>query len=417
MKMKLQKLLLSALVLVSLSAYSQEETEQERECKRMRFLAGEDLKIKNYAGASAYYIKGEAICGNYDKANYDRMIGSIRNTISGETDKVRKSAYIDTIIGVYDRAEQKGFYDQANDLIRASYIVQSTKPNRAAADVLFARGIAKVGAAPSETQLNLYYSNLYVLYTESTDAAKKTELKKRLISDYFSLSKMVSDLKMSAKTQENITTYFNNIVRSCEDILPDLKGFLATLPQDKEMKKKAVVNFMTLLETKKCTDAKEYEMLVDTLNAIDPSLDGKLAKARLLVSKKRYSEAVAAFKEAKTMTTESAKIEEIEYMIASTQFNSGSYNAAYSTAMGISGENRAEALYLAAQCVAKLANGCGSSTIERKANYLYAARLADQAGQGGAAAKYRAAGPTDGEWFDAGINSITLSCWNVTVSK
>lgn len=415
--MKLQKLLLSALVLVSLSAYSQEETEQERECKRMRFLAGEDLKIKNYAGASAYYIKGEAICGNYDKANYDRMIGSIRNTISGETDKVRKSAYIDTIIGVYDRAEQKGFYDQANDLIRASYIVQSTKPNRAAADVLFARGIAKVGAAPSETQLNLYYSNLYVLYTESTDAAKKTELKKRLISDYFSLSKMVSDLKMSAKTQENITTYFNNIVRSCEDILPDLKGFLATLPQDKEMKKKAVVNFMTLLETKKCTDAKEYEMLVDTLNAIDPSLDGKLAKARLLVSKKRYSEAVAAFKEAKTMTTESAKIEEIEYMIASTQFNSGSYNAAYSTAMGISGENRGEALYLAAQCVAKLANGCGSSTIERKANYLYAARLADQAGQGGAAAKYRAAGPTDGEWFDAGINSITLSCWNVTVSK
>jgi hypothetical protein len=238
-----------------------------------------------------------------------------------------------------------------------------------------------------------------------------------MISDYFSLSKLVSDMKMSLKTQENLTTYFNNIVRSCEDILPDLKGFLATLPQDKEMKKKAVVNFMTLLETKKCTDAKEYELLVDTLNAIDPSLDGKLAKARLLVSKKRYSEAVAAFKEAKTMTTESAKIEEIEYMIASTQFNSGSYNAAYSTAMGISGENRSEALYLAAQCVAKLANGCGSSTIERKANYLYAARLADQAGQGGAAAKYRAAGPTDGEWFDAGISSITLSCWNVTVSK
>ncbi len=415
--MKLQKLLLSALVLISLGVYAQEETEQERECKRMRFLAGEDLKIKNYAGASAYYIKGEAICGNYDKANYDRMIGSLRNTISAETDKVKKTAYIDTIIGVYDRAEQKGFYDQANDLIRASYIVQSSKPNRAAADVLFARGITKVGAAPSETQLILYYSNLYTVYTESTDTAKKSELKKRLISEYFGLSKMVSDTKMSAKTQENLTTYFNNIVRSCEDILPDLKGFLATLPQDKEMKKKAVVNFMTLLETKKCTDAKEYEMLVDTLNVIDPSLDGKLAKARLLVSKKRYNEAVAAFKEAKTMTTESAKIEEIEYMIASTQFNSGSYNAAYSTAMGISGDNRSEALYIAAQCVAKLSNSCGSSTIERKANFLYAARLADQAGQGGAAAKYRAAGPTDGEWFDAGISSISLSCWNVTVSK
>jgi len=415
--MKLQKLLLAALVLVSLSAYSQDESEQERECKRMRFLAGEDLKIKNYAGATTYYIKGELICGNYDKANYDRMIGSIRNAISAETDKVRKTAYIDTLIGVYERSEQKGFYDQANDFIRATYMTQVAKPNRAAADVLFARGFAKVGATPSETQIQYYYSNLYTLYVESTDATVKSGLKKRLISDYFSLSKMVSDMKMSAKTQDNITVSFNNTVRSCEDILPDLKGFLATLPQDKEMKKKAVVNFMTLLETKKCTDAKEYEMLVDTLNAVDPSLDGKLAKARLLVSKKRYSEAVAAFKEAKTMTTESAKIEEIEYMIASTQFNSGSYNAAYSTAMGISGENRSEALFIAAQCVAKLANSCGSSTIERKANYLYAARLADQAGQGGTAAKYRAAAPTDSEWFDAGISSINLTCWNVTVSK
>lgn len=418
--MKLGKLLFGALVgtfsLISLNSFAQEETEQEKECLRMRFLAGEELKIQNYAGASTYYIKGEKICGGYDKANYDRMVGTLRNTISGETDKVKKTAYIDTLLAVYTTTEEKGFYDKVNDNIRATYIIQSSKPDRVKADELYTRGIAVSGTSSSETHISLFYYNLYTMYAEAP-ADKKGEFKKRLIAEYFNLSKIVAEAKMSVKTQENLTTYFNNVVRSCEDILPELKGFMATLPQEIEMKKITVNNFITLLENKNCTDSKEYEMLIDTLIDIDPSIDAVLAKAKLLRAKKRNTEAIATLKEAKTMTSDADKKEEIEYMIAEIQFGSGSYNAAYSTAMGISGKYRSDALKLAASCVAKLASGCGSSTIERKANYLYAAQLADRAGDGSAAARYRAAGPTDGEWFDAGVNSISLSCWGVTVSK
>lgn len=258
--MKLGRLFLSTILgtatLFSFNVFGQEETELEKECKRMRFLAGEELKIQNYAAASSYYLKGEIICGGYDKANYDRMIGTLRNTVGSETDKVRKAIYMDTLLAVYTRMEKNGIYDKSNDLIRAMYIVQATKPNRVLANELFTRGINSFGIKASETNISQFYYNLYVLYTEAA-ADQKPAYKKQLISEYFHLSALIGEAKMSVKTQENLTTYFNNVVRTCTDILPELKGFMTSLPADVNLKKSTVNNFISLLENKSCSDSKE----------------------------------------------------------------------------------------------------------------------------------------------------------------
>lgn len=416
--MKIAKLLLGTSLLAAAFQLSAQETDQERECLRMRFLAGEELKIKNYAGASMYYLKGETICGGYDKDNYNRLVGSLRNALATESDKAKKTAYIDTVVGVFDRMEAAGHYEEENDLTRATYIIQTSKPDRTKADFLFDRGIHKTGTSVNESHVIYYYYNLYVVYTE-TAADKKAELKSKLITEYFFLSKLVSEANMSLKTQETISTYFNALVKSCDDILPDLKGFMGSFSQDKDVKKASVNNFISLLETKGCTDSKEYEMLMDTLISIDPSnIDAVLGKAKLLRSKKKYSESISTLKEAKGLTSDDDKKDEIEYTILEIQYHDqNSYKTAFNTAQGISGKNRSSALKIAAQCVANMANGCGSSTFERKANYLYAAQIADRAGDSSAAAKYRAAGPTESDWFEAGVSSVTLSCWGVTVSK
>ena len=442
--MKIANLLIGTFILTAaFSVKAQEETEQERECKRMRFLAGEEIKVKNYSSAAMYYLKGETICGGYDAANYNRLIGSLRNaagsryfltqnnvilssrgsqSVEGlkydeDFDKKTKQAYIDTLVGVYDRMETAGLYDQANDLIRATYIIQSSKPNRAKADELYARAIHKEGSAVTEAHVSYYYYNMYVMFTEAA-ADKKPELKKRLISEYFFLSKLITAANMSLKTQENLLSYFNGVVKTCDDILPELKGFMKSLPVELESKKSSVKNFITLLEMKECTKSAEYGMLIDTLNRIDPSVDGKSAQARYLRSLGKYGEAISKYKEAKSMATEDDVKEEIEYKILEIQYHDqNSYRTAYTTAMGINGKYRSAALKLAAQCVSQTANSCGSSTFDRKANYLYAAQLADRAGDGSAAARYRASGPSEGDWFEAGVSSVTLSCWGVTVSK
>ena len=415
--MKIAKLLFGTFFITSAFFGVAQETDQERECKRMRFLAGEELKIKNYAAATTYYLQGEKICGGYDKANYDRMTNTLRNAITTETDKARKTLYTDTIIGVYDRAEAAGAYDQANDLIRANYIIQSTKPDRVKADELFNRGIHKDGMTISEAHVTYYYYNMYVLFTEAADD-KKPALKQRLISEFFFLNKMIGTAGMTVKTQENLVSYFNNVVKSCDDLLPELKSFMSSFPQEIESKKASVNNFITLLETKGCTESKEYEMLIDTLIKIDPSIGAVEAKAKLLLSKKKYSEAISTYKEAKGMTTDAEKKDEIDYKILVITFNDlNSYKAAYNAGLNASGKYKSESLKIAAQSVAQLANSCGSSTFERKCNYIYAAQLAERAGEGSLAAKYRAASPTQDEVFEnGGASSVTLSCWGVSVS-
>ena len=415
--MKIANLLLGTFVLTAaFSLKAQEETEQERECKRMRFLAQEENKIKNYAGAATYYLKGETICGGYDAANYERMIGTLRNAVATETDKDKKSAYTDTLVAAYERQEKAGFYDPKNDLIRATFIVQSSKPDRAKADELYNRGIHTEGMAVNEAHVSYYYYNLYVHYTE-VPAEKKSELKKRLISDYFFLSKMISAQNMSVKTQENLLAYFNGVVKSCDDILPELKGFMGSLPQEIESKKASVNNFITLLEMKSCTESKEYGMLIDTLVKIDPSVNAIIGKAKYQRSQKKYSDAISTLKEAKGLADAEQK-EEIEFMILDILYSDQkSYKSAFNAAMDISGKHKSTALKMAANCVAQMANSCGSSTFERKANYLYAAQLAERAGDSSAAAKYRNSGPSEDEWFGAGVSSVTLSCWGVTVSK
>ena len=85
-------------------------------------------------------------------------------------------------------------------------------------------------------------------------------------------------------------------------------------------------------------------------------------------------------------------------------------------AMTMGGENRSKALLVAANCVAKLWETCGSSTFDRKCNYYYAAQLATKAGASSAAENFKANCPSSDEIFSNNSpTQVTLSCWGVTV--
>jgi tetratricopeptide (TPR) repeat protein len=408
--------LFGILTLTSVVGFAQNDSIQKRECDRMRFLAGEELKLKNFAGALTYYQKAETICGNFDKAAYERMSQAAINANATETDKVRKALFADTVISIYGRMDSKSFFDQKNALTRASFYLKTTTIDRAKADEWYTQSL-KNGVQFNESQLLTYYNNLYQMYIASKDDLKGA-IKKRLINDYFVFSKLVTDAGMTPKTQETLTNVFNTLIKTCDDILPDLAGFMKTLPQEKEAKIKTVNNFMTILKEKGCTGSKEYEMLVDTIIKVDNSIDAVLAKANLQMAKKRYDDAISTYRTAINMSTISTQKEDLEYEILEiVYFKKDNIRGAYNMAMGINGSKRSKALEIAADCVAKLANSCGTSTFERKCNYLYAAELAQRAGDGSKASRYRAMGPSNTEIFTEGNpSSASLSCWGVSVS-
>tara|TARA_B110000046_G_scaffold119787_1_gene126463 strand:+ start:1368 stop:2615 length:1248 start_codon:yes stop_codon:yes gene_type:complete len=395
--------------------FGQMDSLGERECKRMQLFVGQELQLKDYARASMYYLKGESICGDYDAKKYGNMIQTLRNAVATEKDKAVKKLYIDTLIAAYDRAEQKGFLDSKDASKRALYILQSTLPNRVQADSLFTVAFLE-GNKFKDAQLSYYYYNLYTLYTKTKDAQKDV-YKKRMITDYFSLSRKIEKEGFKARTQASMTGYFNVVVRTCDDILPDLLGFMSDLPQEKSKKKKAVTNFLGLLKEKGCTESDAYAMLIDTIISIDNSVDAVLAKADLLMVKKKYTESMGVYRTALEMADNDTLKGAILLNILEIQYsNLKSYKSAYNTAMTMGGENRSKALLVAANCVAKLWETCGSSTFDRKCNYYYAAQLATKAGASSAAENFKANCPSSDEIFSNNSpTQVTLSCWGVTV--
>lgn len=388
---------------------------QNRECKRMLLFVGQELRMQNYANAAMYYLKGEQLCGDYGAKEYKSMSQTLRNTVITESDNTRKKLYTDTLLGVYDRMDEKGFYDESESSMRATFIMLSSAPDYKKADQIYLRAFENKNKF-NDAELTYYYYNLYTLFTITT-GDEKADYKKRLISDYFLLSKKIESENFAATTQASLTSYFNNLVRSCEDILPELNGFMSSLPKDKEAKKKTVNNFLNLLKEKGCTESDEYEMLIDTIISIDNTIDAVLAKAQLLQVKKRFKESIGVYRTSIEMTEVDSVKNEIMMSILNIQYSDmNAYRTAYNTALSIKGSNRPQALLIAANCVAKTANTCGSSTFDRKCNYYYAAQLANQAGNAGIAAKFKANAPSADEIFSNNSpSSVTLSCWNVTV--
>ena len=393
-----------------------QEMDNNKECQRMLLFVSQELKMKNYAMASMYYLKGETICGEeYGAKEYDAMSKTLRNTIITEKDNVRKKLYTDTLLGVYDRMDAKGYYNEVESSKRATFIMMSSKPDYKKADEIYLRAFENNNKF-NDAELTYYYYNLYTLFSINS-GDEQTAFKKRLISDYFLLSKKIESEKFASSTQQSLTGYFNSLVRSCDDILPELNGFMSSLPQDKEAKKKAVNNFLKLLKEKGCTESNEYEMLIDTIISIDNTIDAVLAKAQLLKVKKRFKESISVYQTAVQMTELDSIKNEIMMDVLDIQYsNLNAYRTAYNTALTIKGMNRSKALLVAANCVAKTANSCGSSTFERKCNYYYAAQLANQAGEPGIASKFKANAPTADEIFSNNSPAtLKLSCWNVTV--
>lgn len=411
-------------------AQAKTPAENPDSCKFYKYLAQEkrkliesetDQKIKliYYKQEFNYLLSSQFYCGkSFTKNNFNQIILSGQNILKLEKDSIIKIKYIDTLFTVNQKIDSLNFGDKNLLLKLANYALSKSSVDMNLCDNYYVRAFKDTSIKFSDVNINNYFSNLYSLYLAESVAAKKIDLKKRLISEYFILCKYIEDNKLNILTRESITNVFNSLIKNCSDLLEDLAGFMKDLPKDNDLKINTVNNFLALLKNKSCTDSKEYEMLIDTIIRIDKSSNSVIAKAELLVAKKRYSEAITVFNSAKAMITSASIIEDIDFRILEMQYhNLKNYQIVYKSALTITGQHRSKALLYAAKCVAMSANDCGSSTFERKCNYLYAAELCDRAGDSGAAKTYRANGPTSEDKFNnSNLSSISLSCWGVTVS-
>lgn len=426
--MKIGKIVLGLAIAFTSTTFAQTESSiDSTECNRLVYLGqkygGDKNPEYNLKTSVMYYLQAEKICGGFDMKRYDVVLIALQNVIAQEQDPAVKLAYEDTLLAGFQRAyDSKQYNAKYHDLPWAAILAQRAGGDRKKADSLFKAGFDREGVNIHEAYIILRYYNLYQIYAEGAVEARSTN-KKVLIEKYFEFSKLITDAKKDASTQTTLNQYFDAVVQSCDDILPDLAGYISQLPQEKEAKLGAVKNFIKILETKECADSKEYAQLIDTLVQIDTtSFDAQYAKAGLSFSKGKWGDASAAYKEARKLTQDASVIEEIDYKIFYCKYKSG--GSVFNEALNYSGKYRGDALKIAAIHIANNANNCGVSTFERKCNYYYAYEIAEKARAAGADASglmnsYKANWPSDDDIFTAGKQkgqSVTLSCYGVSVT-
>ena len=419
--MKLGSILLGVSMILATATFAQDE---DRECQRMKKIANDAMIAENYKEATEYFLKGETICGEFDAANYGRLTGSLIRVINVETDADAKKLFSDTLCAIWDRMEEKGLYENKNDMYRGNFELQKSAPDYLKADKYFTRGIAAHadgGTPVQEMYIPLHYYNTFTLYFMEQEATKKNVLKKRMINDYFDLSKLITKSNFSLRAQEGITVYFNSVVQTCDDLTPEIAGFIASLPEDVETAKVSLMSLIDLMETKKCEDTQEYMDLINAYLQRDPVSPKALEmKGKSLESENKYRDANAIYEKLINLeeVTQERRVE-LKYKIVNNLFRTRSYKAAYSKAMNIQGKFRGKAMSIAGQCVGQMANSCGVSTFERNCNYIYAVQLLEQSGGAASAnliAQYKAKFPTAKDCFGEGNPaSVTLECWGVTV--
>jgi hypothetical protein len=171
---------------VSFLSNAQKGVKSGYSCKEINKQIEIDDQNNNHARAVRFLLFKEADCPSFTAEDYGKLIFHIKHTISNEKNNEVKTAYIDTACMVFQRMEGKKLYDRQNDLVWATYIIKSGKPDYQKADTLFTRTYEEKKSNFSDLHINLYYFTLYSLHNNST-GDKQLEYRVRMINAFYDL--------------------------------------------------------------------------------------------------------------------------------------------------------------------------------------------------------------------------------------
>ena len=416
------KIIFVFFLIVSFFGFSQENSIVDKKCQNYKRIADNYFANNDFPQAVSFYQKSELLCTKFEKADYDKLVLSIKNSLTKSSDKIIRGNYIDTLVQVYTRSEIKGFYDQNNDLMRATFILKSSQPDFKKVDDLFIRAMQNKSLILSETQLTLYFSNLYTLFQE-TQKDEKPLLKRRIIKEYFELQQVIEEQEMGERTKSNLDTYFNTLIKECSDILPDIEFYLNTLSKIEKEKYIELSNLRFILENKACEQSSFYEEVIDSLIYIEPSFDLYMASAKCLSNRKEYSKEFSTLFFANKMAKDESIKQEIAFLSAKSLFNVGNYTEAYKIAITVNGGFYGESQKIAAQSVIMAKEFCGENTISQNLNLFYAIELLQHSDKAGLDVQniindQIAQLPKEKELAAIQLKKgqrVTLACWGVQI--
>lgn len=440
---------LSFSLIANFAVFAQEETddtqdEQETEqdstsegssedCQKYRSLYYQYLKQDMVRDACTFWGMAAKSCGDDLDGKFFKngRVAYLKLLRSVKGDEVKEQEVSDTINWIYEQrmAIEK---DPDWELDYAVFLVSNKSEDYEKLDKLF-ENIHVMKEKSSGTHIRMYFRHLIVNRFNTAEGEDKDMYRGKIIEEYIVLSDYCKAALKAAEGIENekkkeraiksydgaqqfLDKYFLKIAKDCEVLTPVLDQKFATIPEG-EAGMADLNKFIKLMERQKCTDTETYEKFV--LEAINrnPTAPGYFGLGNIYKGKGEEKKAVDAFSKAVELEGEGENKNQYLYELAQAQYKANQYSAAFKTAKQLGGEFQGKGYVICGNCVAALANSCGESTFDRKANYWLANdyyKRASGAGEEVSSSKFLSNAPDENEIFDAGKtkgDSITLSCW------
>lgn len=433
--MKTKNIILTFVIALLTTTYSlaQPYDYDKDNCEKYRSLYFQYLKQNMYRDAMNFWSMAYDYCGKTDSLDakffMNGRIGYYKLYSSTE-DATTKSQLRDTLYWIY---EQLIITDPTNMDWQAKYatmLVNEDDTRFDKIDSLYQTSLHSMRGESSAADITKYFKHLITNRFNKAPADKKEDVRAFIIEEYMKLSEYCAegasknraggkedDAKRYDDAQEFMDKYFLMIVNDCTVLVDVVEKKLGSLPQAKDAKQAKVNAYLGLLDKKKCQSTPTYAKLLDTLIAVEPNANAYFKTGIYYMENDQAEKAVQYFEKAVELEGDGANKNDYLYYLATAQYSAKKYRAAYSTAKMVEGDKKGKAMKICGDAIAAMANSCGDTTFERKANYWLANdyyRKAAALGEDVSTSKYLDNAPSETEIFENSQQkgaSITLSCW------
>lgn len=371
-------LLLLFFVLSTTFTFAQDFGDDPEYCKRNLTLYDQYYRQDAYKDALMYWRESFKTCPKSTKNLYIHGAKMYETFIEEATDDAVKSAYVDTLMMIYDKRIE--YYGQEG-FVRGRQGVDLLKYR--ISDLETGYGYLKKSV---ELRKEKSDASVIIVYMQATGLMFKQEKieAQTVIDTYVQLSDIITaqlqedpDDGNAKIARENVDKIFEDSgAATCEMIIPIFKNRFEAEPENID-----VLKLITrMLDKQGCKDDPLYADAAVNLYDIEPSAEAAINLARLFVKKENWDEAATYYKEA----VESDEVDDLtkaqyyyEYAVVVKQ--QGQYSTSRSLAREAIAlnENFGEPYILIGDMYA--GTSCGENPIEQKFVYIAAVNKYRQA--------------------------------------
>jgi hypothetical protein len=425
-----------------LNSFSQDSSASfipnEAECNRYKSLYYTYLMMGAYEDARSFWLKAHEVCGGAKYLEDGFFINGricyelLRDSVYTEGSQERQNV-IDSIPWIY---EQHLISAPSSELrLRfAGYLIETKSTDIARIDELLLT-IDSLKTQTPARYIGLSFKHLILNHYNTAPKAEKVLLKKSIFERYFVLidhadgaiilNEQESDGQLKSKKLKDyqwakgfLSKYIVMVVAEPELVDQQMQKQFDQLPTDPELRLERITEHIALFEKFNINNSPVYSQYVYASLALKPSSNGYVGIGNLELASDQIDKAIEAYEKALELSTTPKEKNDINFRLAGAYYRSKAYRKAFYAAKKVTGTNQANGLVICGNAIAALANKCGESTFERKANFWLANdyyRKAADLGAQVSRSQFLNLTPSAEECFDGGFkpgDQIELTCWS-----